>query len=164
MAHLLTTLPDYTWSDLEQTALHLVLVQRLLESGAARLDESSQTAGQAPTLTANLINSAIDGASYPDSAGIYRVEDGEAGLLALNLPKSELTLSKLDPEEIEESLLPDTRVSFFEQKTESDSSLLQEIWRPFLLAMLLFLLAEAILTLNKKPAPSTSTPSKKSVA
>ena len=164
MAHLLTTLPDYTWSDLEQTALHLVLVQRLLESGAARLDESSQTAGQAPTLTANLINSAIDGASYPDSAGIYRVEDGEASLLALNLPKSELTLSKLDPEEIEESLLPDTRVSFFEQKTESDSSLLQEIWRPFLLAMLLFLLAEAILTLNKKPAPSTSTPSKKSVA
>ena len=141
-----------------------MLVQRLLESGAARLDESSQTAGRAPALTANLINSAIAGASYADSAGVYRIEDGEASLLALNLPESELTLAKLDPEEIEESLLPDTKVSFFEQKTEADNSLLQEIWRPFLLAMLLFLLAEAILTLNKKTAPSTSSSSQKSTA
>ncbi|MGJ8725329.1 MAG: vWA domain-containing protein [Roseibacillus sp.] len=163
-AHLLTTLPDYTWSDLEQTALHLVLVQRLLEAGATRLDENSQIAGQAPALAATLVDSALNDSDYPDAAGVYRLEDGEATLLALNLPESELTLAKLDPEEIEETLLPDTNVSFFEQKTEADSSLLQEIWRPFLLAMLLFLLAEAILTLNKKPTKISSQASKKSAA
>lgn len=163
-AHLLTTLPDYTWSDLEQTALHLVLVQRLLEAGAQRLDENSQTAGKASLASASLIDSALDDANYPYSAGIYRNDNGDAALVALNLPQSELTLDKLDSAEIEETLLPDTKVSFFEQKTEADSSLLQEIWRPFLLAMLLFLLAEAILTLNKKPATKSEPKSKKVTA
>lgn len=160
-AHLLTTLPDYTWSDLEQTALHLVVVQRLLEAGAQRLDESTLTAGQAPEGTATLIDSALPGASYPLSAGIYRRDDASSTPVALNLPPSELTLGKLEPSEISDTLLPDTRVSFFEQKTEGDSSLLQEIWRPFLLAMLLLLLSEALLTLNKKAAKTANkTPSK----
>ncbi len=163
-AHLLTTLPDYRWSDLEQTALHLVLAQRLLEAGAARLDENSLAVGQAPEAGASLLDSALDDADYPNSAGIYQVEDGEGTLLALNLPEAELSLAKLDPEEIEETLLPDTRVSFFEQKAEADSSLLQEIWRPFLIAMLLFLLAEAILTLHKKPSASSPSTAKKSAA
>ena len=163
-AHILTTLPDYRWSDLEQTALHLVLVQRLLEAGAARLDENTQTAGKAPNLSANLIDSALDDAAYPNTAGIFQIDDSEGTLLALNLPEAELTLAKLDPNEIKDTLLPDTKVSFFEQKAEADSSLLQEIWRPFLIAMLLLLLVEAILTLNKKPAPSTAQPAKKSAA
>ncbi len=148
-AHLLTTLPDYRWSDLEQTALHLVLVQRLLEVGAKRLDESSQVAGQTPHTPASLVEAALTPGNYPISAGIYQTEEG---LLALNLPAGELSLAKLDPSEIEQTLLPDTKVSFFEQKTEADQSLLQEIWRPFLIIMLLLLLIEAILTLNKKPA------------
>lgn len=163
-AHLLTTLPDYRWSDLEQTALHLVLVQRLLEAGAKRLDESSLTAGKGPAITTNLVDTASDDGSYPRTAGVYQLEDGNGTLLALNLPESELSLAKLDPDEIKETLLPDTRVSFFEQKAEADSSLLQEIWRPFLIAMLLFLLAEAILTLNKKQTPSLSSSTKKSAA
>ena len=161
-AHLLTTLPDYRWSDLEQTALHLVLVQRLLESGGSRLDESNRDAGETPSLTATLVNAALTDANDLLSAGIFRLEDGEGSLLALNLPSSELTLAKLDPKEIKETLLPDTQVSFFEQK--ADASLLQEIWRPFLIAMLLFLLAEAILTLNKKAKPSRTAPAKKSAA
>ena len=164
MAHLLTTLPDYHWSDLEQTALHLVLVQRLLQAGSSRLNESSQVAGEIDDQSATLVNSAINDASYPQTAGVYRLEGDQSNLVALNLPAEELTLSKLDATEIKETLLPETKVSFFEQKAEADSSLLQEIWRPFLLAMLLFLLAEAILTLNKKPSVKSSAPAKKSAA
>lgn len=162
--HLLTTLPDYRWSDLEQTALHLVLTQRLLEKGASRLGEDSRPTGQGSGVAAALVDTALDEANYPYSAGVYRLEDSQGTLVALNLPEAELSLAKLDPEEIEETLLPNTRVSFFEQKAEADSSLLQEIWRPFLIAMLLFLLAEAILTLNKKPAASASKAAKKTTA
>ncbi|MBK1833607.1 BatA domain-containing protein [Roseibacillus ishigakijimensis] len=153
-AHLLTTLPDYTWSDLERTALHLVLTQRLLERGASRLDDNNRPAGQAPANNATVVNSALEGAPYPDSAGIYRLTDGEGTLLALNVPESELRIEQLTPEEIGESLLPEAPVSLFEQKSEGNQSLLQEFWRPFLLAMLLFLLAEALLTLNRKPMAS----------
>ncbi len=163
-AHLLTTLPDYHWSDLEQTALHLVLVQRLIESGAALLEKDSQVAGKAPTLASTLIDSAITDPQYPNTAGVYQLDDSEGTILALNLPESELTLAKLDSDEIKDSLLPNTKVSFFEQETETDSNLLQEIWRPFLIAMLLLLLAEAILTLNKKPAPTTKSNPTKSTA
>lgn len=155
-AHLLTTLPDYTWSDLEQTALHLVLVQRLLEDGAKRLDQSQQFAGNLPAKPATLVDSAEKVASYPYQAGIFRTPE----LVAVNVPNDELSIAKLDPEEIEKTLLPDTSVTFFEQKTEADKSLLQEIWRPFLLAMLLFLLIEAILTLNKKAASKSGTTTK----
>jgi hypothetical protein len=153
-AHLLTTLPNYRWSDLEQTALHLVLVQRLLEAGAQRLDTASLTAGKIPEpgTTASPVESAFADATYPLDAGIYRPADDSANPVALNLPASELTLAQLEPSEISETLLPDTRVSFFKQNAAADQSLLQEFWRPFLLAMLLLLLAEALLTLNKKPA------------
>lgn len=161
-AHFLTTLPDYTWSDLEQTALHLVVVQRLIEAGAQRLNETSLTADRSRTGTATLVNASLPGATYPLNAGIYRPDGSDPAPIALNLPESELSLAKLEPSEIKDTLLPDTPVSFFEHKTEGDSSLLQEIWRPFLLAMLLLLLAEALLTLNKKPsAPRRTAPSKK---
>lgn len=163
-AHLLTTLPDYTWSDLEQTALHLVVVQRLLAAGAQRLDESSLVAGRAQEGSATLIDSSLPGATYPLSAGIYRPDGSDLGIVALNLPTSELTLAKLEPSEISDTLLPDSKVSFFEQKAEGDSSLLQQIWRPFLLAMLLFLLGEAILTLNKKPTATPRKTAKKATA
>ena len=150
--HLLTTLPDYKWSDLEQTALHLVLIQRLLEDGSQRLNTSQQYAGQPPLAAATLIDSALPSSSYPYQAGVYHLPEQTPNQVALNLPKDEFTITQLDPNEIKKSLLPDAPVTFFEQKAQNNSSLLQEIWRPFLLAMLLFLLIEAALTLNKKPA------------
>jgi hypothetical protein len=161
-AHLLTTLPDYRWSDLEQTALHLVLVQRLVEAGAQRLDDASVAAGNVSDSanSAALVESAFADATYPFDAGIYRTSENSGEPIALNLPASELTLAQLEPSEISETLLPDTRVSFFEQTATADQSLLQEIWRPFLLAMLLFLLAEALLTLNKKSSKGTGAPAR----
>ena len=141
-------------------------MQRLLEAGASRLDESSQTAGKAPDLTADLVNTASKTGGYPDTAGVYQLEDDEGKMVALNLPDGRTqSITKLEGKEIEETLLPDTQGQLLRAKNnEADSSLLQEIWRPFLIAMLLFLLAEAILTLNKKPSAKTSPPAKKSAA
>ncbi|MDP0491852.1 MAG: BatA domain-containing protein [Verrucomicrobiota bacterium JB023] len=156
-AHLLTTLPDYQWSDLEQTALHLVLVQRLLEEGAKQAG-TTLVAGlneSATPETAERLDNATPENSYPLTAGIYRPEGGNGDILALNLPPAELSLAQLQPNEIRENLLPDFPVSFFEQEAASNQSLLTEIWRPFLLGVLFFLLAEAILTLNRRSSSSS---------
>ncbi|MEM9081588.1 MAG: BatA domain-containing protein [Verrucomicrobiota bacterium] len=154
--HILNTLPDLAWSDLEQTALHLVLIQRLLADGSKRLHANRQLAGQpSPAAAIRLDNDSPEN-EFPLHAGIYRLTDSSQQALALNVPPDELTLAQLDPKEITKTLLPDAPVTFFEQQASNDNSLLQEIWRPFLIAMLFFLLAEAILTLNKKRSDYTS--------
>jgi hypothetical protein len=160
----LSTLPSYTWSNFEQTALHLVALQRTLDEGSRRLgagffgtagEESSQPVGDE-------IRSRID--SHADSdpgdttfqAGVYRL--GER-TVAVNRPATEDSLEVLTSVDLE-TALADTGYSLLEeQDASSDSSLSRPIWRAFLIAMLLFLILEALLCLQPRRVDSKTAPS-----
>ena len=160
----LSTLPNYTWSNLEQTALHLVALQRSLDEGSRRLgagffgtagEESSQPVGEE-------IRSRID--SYADSdagdaefeAGVYRF--GER-TVAVNRPVAEDSLEVLTSADLE-TALADTDYSLLEEQDASrDSSLSRPIWRAFLIAMLLFPILEALLCLQPRRVDPNTAPS-----
>ena len=165
----LSTLPSYTWSNLEQTALHLVALQRSLKEGNTRMGAGFfGTAGEdSARPVGEEVRSRID--SYADGdpgnadyeAGVYRL--GER-TMAVNRPAMEDSLEVLTNAELE-TALTDTGYTLLEDKDASgDSSLSRPVWRAFLIAMLVFLILEALLCLQPKrvetsTAPSPQTPS-----
>ncbi len=160
----LSTLPSYTWSNLEQTALHLVALQRSLDEGSRRLGAGFfATAGEESALpVGEEIRSRID--SYADSdsgnvdfeAGVYRL--GER-TIAVNRPVGEDSLEVLTSADLE-TALADTDYSLLEeQDASSDSSLSRPVWRAFLIAMLLFLILEALLCLQPRRVDPNTAPS-----
>ena len=160
----LSTLPSYTWSNLEQTALHLVALQRSLEEGNKRMGAGFfGTAGEESARpTSEEIRSRID--SYADGdpgnasyeAGVYRL--GER-TMAVNRPVAEDSLELLTNGELE-TALSGTDYSLLEDKDASgDSSLSRPVWRAFLIAMLVFLIVEALLCLQPKRVETSTAPS-----
>lgn len=154
----ISTLPDYQWSNLEQTALHLVAVQRLLEEGNERLHSQNRAlAGSENAIPREgEIRTRLDSVGDYDAtnanyqAGVYRF--GER-VIAINRPPSESAPEKIDRSTLNQ-LLEGTDFALFEEKND-DSSLVKEAWRAFLIAMILFLLAEAILCLQPKSSAAT---------
>ncbi len=154
----ISTLPDYRWSNLEQTALHLVAVQRLLAKGNEHLHAQNRAlAGSEKARPRDgEIRTRLDSAGESDPAnadyraGVYRL--GER-TIAVNRPASESDPEKINPATLDQ-ILENTDYSLFEEKSD-DSSLVKEIWRAFLIAMILFLLAEAILCLQAKSSVAT---------
>jgi hypothetical protein len=157
---LLNTLPDYTWSNLEQSAVHLVLIQRSLEIGARRFGAGfTGVAGEASARPAgNEIPSRLDtyatfaeGAPVNASleAGVYRFGNRT---VAVNRPAAEDSIDLLTRADVGQ-VLEGTGFSFFEDASTSKDPLFREAWRSFLFAMLIFLIGEAILCLQpRKPA------------
>ena len=161
----LTTLPDYTWSNLEQTALHLVALQRGLDEGSRRLGAGFfGVAGQdSARPQGEEIRSRIDSYQSQDQtlgnadfeAGVYRL--GER-TVAVNRPESEDSLEVITDTDLS-SALADTSYSLLEdQDASGDSSLSHPIWRAFFLAMLVFLILEAILCLQPKRVDPNTAP------
>lgn len=159
----LTTLPDYTWSNLEQTAIHLVLVQRSIAEGSRRLGAGySGTAGEkSAEARENEICSRID--TYAEGspaigtleAGVYTL--GER-TVAINRPAGEDSLDLLATPDLD-LILDGTGYRLFEESASSVDPLLSEAWRSFLVAMLFFLIAEALLCLQqRKPVVSSTSP------
>jgi hypothetical protein len=153
------TLPDYTWSNLGDADVLLPVVQRMIAVGDARFGsafaaisgstEAKTTAGELRTRLDTHAKSTTSNAAY--EAGVWKLGDR---LLASNRPKSEdkwqvITTNRLD------TLLEGTPYKLFEDQGQSDS-LAQEVWRAFLIAMLVFLITEAILCLQPKVANSKS--------
>lgn len=149
--YVVTTLPDYLWSNLEETALHLVLLQRLIAEGAQRLDGSNQrTVGQETPLdqVAGQVLLASQGSSPAQSqfqAGVFQVGEDT---FALNRPVSESDPERV-PSDLLAELLPGINLSLFEDQL-GDDVIVKEVWRAFLFGMLVFLLLEAALCLQKK--------------
>ena len=158
----LTTLPDYSWSNLELTALHLVLLQRYFDEGSRRLgagyfaiagQENAQPQGDE-------IRSRIDTFAKGDAAnamfeaGVYRL--GER-TVAVNRPSEEDDLEILTRAQLDGALL-DTKYSLLEEKDASNDPFFSEAWRAFLIAMLLFLIVEAILCLQPRRPETGTTP------
>ena len=155
----ISTLPDYTWSNLADADVLLPVVQRMVATGDTRFGSSfAAIAGSKKTETnEGEIRSRLDNhaksssANAPYEAGVWKLGDR---LLATNRPKSEDEWQILSNNKLN-SLLEGTNFKLFEDKGQSES-LAREIWRVFLIAMLVFLITEAILCLQPKTAAKKS--------
>lgn len=159
MAIFISTLPDYTWSNLADADVLLPVVQRMIASGDARFGSAFAAIAGSKKAQVNDgetrqrldTHAKSNSSNASHEAGVWRL--GER-LLAINRPKSEdrwqiLTSNNLN------SLLEGTSFKLFEDKGQSDS-LAREIWRAFLIAMLVFLITEAILCLQPRVKKSKS--------
>ena len=150
----ISTLPDYTWSNLGDADVLLPIVQRMIAAGDNRFGSAfaaitgSQKAMPLDGETLRRLDthskSNSTNASY--EAGVWKLGDR---LLAINRPKSEdqwqiLTQANLD------AVLDGVPYKLFEDSGDSES-LAREIWKAFLIAMLVFLITEAVLCLQPKP-------------
>lgn len=150
--------PDYTWSNLGDADVLLPTVQRIVGAGADRFDASylttvgSETAQPLPGETRTRLDDygTPDPANAAYEAGVFRL--GER-LLAINRPAQEDNPEILTREQLDQAL-EGTRYTLLDQAGQSgDPSLSRDVWRAFLIAVLLFLIAEAILCLPKKSHP-----------
>ena len=149
----ISTLPNDQWSNLEFVALHLVAIQRLIEKGTDRLhaeyralagSDKAQTRGdEVRTRLDTLEDFEPSLGSY--RSGVYRL--GER-TVAVNRPVDENSPLRIDEDALDQ-LLEDTPYTLFADQAESDD-LVSEAWRAFLVATLLFLIAEALLCLQPK--------------
>jgi hypothetical protein len=164
------SLPDYTWSNLADADVLLPLVQRAIGEGAERFDAGflADLGSRAAEARPGEARVRIDdyGAPAPSNlafeAGIHRFGDRT---LALNRPVLEddpeiLTRGALN------GVLEGTDFTLLEDRgTSANESVSRDVWRGFLIAMLFFLIAEALLCLPKKPvAGSDSVPGRPSNA
>jgi hypothetical protein len=149
------TRPDYTWSNLGDGDVLLPTVQRIISEGANRFDASYlATVGSAtaqPVLRET--RSRIDdyGTHDPSNseyeAGIFLL--GER-LLAINRPTQEDNPEILTRDQLDYALTG-TQYTLLDQAGQStDSSLSRDVWRAFLIAVLLLFISEAILCIPKK--------------
>lgn len=157
------SLPDYGWSNLGDADVLLPIAQRAVNAGAARFDSGylvevgSPDSLAGPGETRERLDRYSDASTSEPThvAGVYRLGDR---LRAANRPavedlEGEVEAAAVGPlfEGLDFSLFEDTSGS-----ARSDIS--RSVWRAFLIAMLFFLLAEALLCLPK-PLPQVETPS-----
>lgn len=151
----LASLPDYTWSNLGDADVLLPAIQRMVLAGSERFDAAFQ--GEVGPGTERLGKGArrrLDSYRAGESsvggrfdAGVY--DNGEQWL-ALNRPAAEDVPDILTREELD-TLFEGIEYSMFEQSgQEQQTSISRDVWRAFLIAALLFLIAEALLCLPKK--------------
>ena len=156
-AWFLGSLPDYGWSNLGDADVLLPVVQRLLTQASERFDSAylATVGTDAAKPLAGEIRVRLDDYGSPDpanadhEAGIYRL--GER-LLAVNRPVQEDSPELISKEALD-AALDGLNPTLLEQASQSgDPTLARDVWRAFLLAMLFFLLAEALLCLPKAAA------------
>ena len=159
----INTLPDDRWSNLEFVALHLVAVQRLLEKGTDRLHAGYRAiaGSEKAKLRGDEVRDRLDAfEDYEPALGAYRAGVYRLGerVIAVNRPAAENSPLRVNEEALD-TLLEGTSYSLFES-TKDDDNLVSPVWWAFLITVLFFLLAEAILCLQPKltgpPALSTS--------
>jgi hypothetical protein len=143
------TLPAPDWSDLDDGRVLVPMIQRMLEQGASRFSPAEvATCGEWKPAAPEDIWSAVEPAGRADpltQAGVYRC--GQRWL-ALNRPAAEDVFEPLTAAQVRD-LLPGVDVTVTEDhvSTETGSATPSEVWPLFVLLGVLFLLAEAWLTL-----------------
>ncbi|MEN9575562.1 MAG: hypothetical protein RL514_3417 [Verrucomicrobiota bacterium] len=146
------TVPHDDWSTLGDGPVLVPMLQRLLQTGARRLNQETMVAcGELSALDRAKQWTSADGSTGKNialNAGIYRA--GER-LLAVNRPSAEDDRALLEPA-VAKKLLGTLPLQLLQERTARSDALQGEIWRIFLLGMLAFLFLEAWLVLpNKKP-------------
>lgn len=151
----LASTPDYTCSNLGDADVLLPLVQRILALGCERFDASFLTTvgSDATKILPGETRTRLDDFGSPDPAnaaylaGVFKLNER---LLAVNRPAAEDTPEVLTREALD-TALTGTGYTLLEQAGQaSDPSLSRDVWRAFLIAVLLFFLAEALLCLPNK--------------
>ncbi|MDX1951712.1 MAG: BatA domain-containing protein [Verrucomicrobiota bacterium] len=154
--YFVASLPLRDWSNFADGVVLLPMLQRVLQQGSQRLSAGQLwTAGtlpqsqvrwqpvQPPTARDPLLND-----------GIYRAN---SQAIAVNRPSIEDDPTQLKEDECVR-LFGSTSAQLFQQNSNRTDALQGEVWRLFLIIMLLFLFGEAILLLPRKesepdPAP-----------
>jgi hypothetical protein len=137
----------------EQGVVLYVMVQRALSAGSAALGAARDVvAGRVSADTADwqrLAGGAVAlSTEYAAQAGAYAAGDT---LIAVNRSAAEDRSGILADERVA-ALFAGLDFTRLEQRADSERSLIEEIWRPFLAAMVLALIAEAWLCLPRPVA------------
>jgi hypothetical protein len=142
-----STLPNYNWSSLADGPVLVPLLQRLIQTGARHLQQSSIIAcGELSASDEGRRWDSVDSTKPKDihtQAGVYRSGDR---LLAVNRPASEDEPDLLDVDQAHK-LFGDLPFQMMQDRRSPLGQLQGEIWRVFLVIMLLFLIGEGILIL-----------------
>ena len=156
--------PDYRWSNLGDADVLLPVAQRTLAAGAERFDSGFLAEVGGPDVGGELTTPRERLDAYPANttasaehvAGVYRLGDRT---VALNRPLDEDLAGVLGKESLDR-ILDGTGYSLFEDTSSSgQESISRGVWRSFLIAMLFFLLSEALLCLPKRqPVTFEATP------
>jgi hypothetical protein len=150
------TLPNYNWSSLADGPVLVPMLQRLIQTGTRRLQQSSIIAcGELSASDQSKKWESVDSTQPKDihtQAGVYKSGDR---LLAVNRPASEDDPEILDADQVHK-LFGDLPFQTMQDRRSPLGSLQGEIWRVFLVIMLLFLIGEGLLIL---PARKTVAPS-----
>ncbi len=149
------SLPQADWSSLGDGPVLVPMLQRLLRAGGARLQPVAAVAcGELSAVDLARTWVSVDSTQQKDirtDAGVYRC--GER-LLAVNRPAAEDEPDMIDSDEARK-LFEGLPVQTLEERRTGVEQLQGEIWRLFVFAMLLFLIAEGMLMLPARPpAPS----------
>jgi hypothetical protein len=144
------TLPDPAWSSLGDGPVLVPMLQRMMEAGARRLQkETSLTCGELSAADQTLPWTAVDTNSTKDirsQAGVYKAGDR---LVAVNRPAAEDEPERLDIDQARQ-LFGNLPVQTLQERHFEVGHLQGEIWRAFVFAMLIFLIAEGILLLPSR--------------
>jgi hypothetical protein len=151
----LGTTPDYAWSNLGDGDVLLPLIQRIVALGSERFD-SAYVAAVGSDSSKSLpgeVRTRLDDFGSPDPAnishlgGVFKLGDR---LIALNRPAAEDSPEILNREGLNTALAGTNYTLLAQAGQADDPSLSRDVWRVFLIAMIFFLLAEAILCLPSK--------------
>jgi len=150
----LSTLPDLNWSQMEHSAIHIILFHRLITEMSKRFSKSgSQSISN--TLVDRLIDQNARSIKQQSSeskdalylAGVWEVGDK---VIATNRPSSEDSQEIIN-QSIIAGLLEGVNFSYFEESNkEKKEPFMFEIWKYVLLTMFIFLITEAFLCLQPK--------------
>lgn len=147
--YFLASLPLRDWSSLGDGPVLVPITQRLLQSGSRRLTQASlMQCGDLSAVDQSLPWQSVEGGGTNPQieTGIYRA--GER-LAALNRASGEDVAEPATREEIGHALagIP---LQWFEETGQGNDRLQGEVWRLFVMAMLVFLLVESFLVLPAK--------------
>jgi hypothetical protein len=151
------SLPDPGWSSLGDGPVLVPMLQRMLMAGGQRLQQVTfVSCGELSAVDQARQWVPVDSTDAKDvrtQAGVYRSGDR---YLAVNRPASEDEPEIISSEQARK-LFGDLPVQTLQERRFDVAQLQGEIWRAFVFAMLLFLLAEAALILPSKRAPPATT-------
>jgi hypothetical protein len=155
------SLPDPAWSSLGDGPVLVPMLQRMLLVGGSRLQQVSSIAcGELNVVDQSRLWVPVDSVEKKDirtQAGIYRSDDR---LMAVNRPAAEDDSEILDGDEARQLFGP-LPVQMLREPRFLTNQLQGEIWRVFVFAMLLFLIAEGILMLPAAPSSLPTRPAPK---
>ena len=147
------TLPNPDWSTLGDGRVLVPMIQRQIERGGKRLQDSSSLDAGDPSLAQDPAGWTSIDAPKKDirfDAGVYR---NGSRLIAVNRPAEEDNLEILE-KAAAKRLFGALPVQYFEERSGEAGALQGEIWRVILITMLAVLLVEGFLSLPQQAAPS----------